>query len=92
MKASKVASFSLIVTLWFVLCLISVALASALTTQVIEQRTKIFSVLYKTGDNCTEEGKNFQIVAVPALGSIVVLWAVHICVFLTNVCYSISCL
>ena len=71
-KASKLISFSLIVTLWFILCFFSVAIASALTTLIVVKH-----------DHFVFHG--YLLVSVLGLGSIFMLWTVHFTVFLVNV-------
>lgn len=75
----RVVSFSLVVILWFILCFVSVAIASALATEIAEHHRGIF--------NKTETKKeHFEYLSVASLGSIVLLWTVHLIVFMVNVC------
>ena len=93
--SSNAVSFSVVVTLWFVLCLLSVAITSALTTQIVQYRNETIYIykydmmdddnIMKDNDDCK---RNSQIVALPAVGSILVLWTVQMCVFLVNACCS----
>ena len=76
----RLISFSLVVILWFILCLVSVALASALVTEIVDHHEKIFN---KTKD------EHFEYLGVASLGSIVLLWTVHLSVFVVNVCYNL---
>lgn len=92
-KMSEYVSFSLIVALWFILCFISVAVASSLTTLVVEHNDLIFgrsasNVSDSTDFPTTETAGKYEIVPLVGLGAILVLWTVHVCVFLVNVCCS----
>lgn len=88
-SASKRVSFSFLTALWFILALLFVGIAAALATEVFEYRRILAS--FKKDRPCDDDMPNvpkvpyhFNIIPLLALASMVVLWVVHVCVFLVH--------
>lgn len=75
---SKSISFTIITTLWIVLCLYFIGITSSLATEIYEHRNTVA--------NFTEiSTQNFPVYT---LGSMVLLWIGYILVFIANVIFA----
>ena len=92
---SRRVSFSFLTILWFVLALLLVGTAAALAAEVYEYRNILANFTANIPCDSTDIVEDstlsyhFNLIPMLALGSMVILWMVYVCVFLVQ-CFTSS--